>query len=454
MKTRKIHPYILIILTFIGVILIGTALLALPISSTNNQSFGLIDSLFMATSCVCVTGLSVMENSIAADMTYFGKAVMVVLMEVGGLSFITIAIFFFTIIGGKIGFSNKFMLREALNQNTANGLLALVKKIVITSFMIQIIATLINWYPLIEYCDTIYGASDSNIWKALIMSVYHSAAAFNNAGFDIFGSNSMENFASNANVISQSSMLIINTTTILLIVLGGIGFIIIDDILKNKKWKKLSLHSKITLIATFILIFGGALLFKLTSNMGYLEALFSSVTARTAGFATYNMTNLKDYPVAYFIMIILMIIGASPCSTGGGIKSTTFAVVVLAIVHFAMGKKTKVFERRLMHDQIFKAFVLISIATGIVLLGTMVILATQPELGIDCVLFEVSSAFSTTGLSMGITTSLSSFNRIVVCVLMLFGRLGPLTIIGVVNKNWLAGENERIQYIEESVIIG
>ncbi len=435
MKSKKIHPYIIIIMTFIGVILVGTFLLLLPFSSKSGKSFGFVDSLFMATSAVCVTGLSVMDISI--NMTLYGKIVMCILMEIGGLSILTIAVFFFTIIGAKIGVSNRFLLKEALNQSSVKGIVSLVKRIMLITITIQTIGVIINMFSLMPHFNY-------DFFKALGYSIFHSVASFNNAGFDIFGSNSLINFKNDV---------ILNASTILLIIFGGLGFIVLDDIVKSKKWKRFTLHTKITLVVTLILVVGGMFLMKLAMNeLTWLQAIFSSVTARTAGFATFDMSTLT--PSAYITMICLMFIGSSPCSTGGGIKTTTFATVILAIFYFARGKKARVFQRKIPEGSIFKAFVLFTIAVLVIIIGTFSIAIIQPELGIQKVLFEVVSAFSTTGLTMGITTSLNSANRLIICLLMLFGRLGPLTVIGVVNKNWMTESKEQIQYVEERVIIG
>ena len=229
MKRNKIHPYIFIILTFVSVIFVGTILLALPISSVNNESFGFGDSLFMATSAVCVTGLSVMPNGVAGDMTLFGKFVMMILMEVGGLSIITIAVFFFTIIGAKIGISNRFLLRESLNQNNVKEISQLVKNIVLISFTIQVIGTLINWYPFYEFLCNQSGSSD-NLLEALFISSFHACASFNNAGFDIIGSESLILFSSSSALISTSSYIIVNISTMIMIVAGGIGVVIFQDV--------------------------------------------------------------------------------------------------------------------------------------------------------------------------------------------------------------------------------
>lgn len=460
MNIRKLHPYIYIIFTFFCVILIGTILLLLPISYSkdyiNETSVGdyIANSIFMSTSAVCVTGLSVMPDGIVTNMTIFGKAVMVLLMEIGGLSIITIAVFFFSILGGKIGLSSNFILKESLNQNSVNGIMKLVKNIVILSFTIQLIGIFVNWYPIYEYIKYL---GEPNLGKAFLMSVFHAAASFNNAGFDVFSADSMVAFSSAEYMnygISTISMVTINLSTMLMIVFGGIGVVILNDIKNSKfKWKMMSLHTKITLITTLCLIIFGAVLLKLTcKDMNWMEAFFQAITCRTAGFQTYRMTDLS--PAGTIVCTFLMIVGASPCSCGGGIKTTTFAIIVLAIVYFSIGKKTKAFNRTIETAQIFKAFVLVSVTIICCLMNTFIVLLIQPELGLDATLFEVVSAFSTTGLSKGITTDLNIANKILLSFLMFFGRLGPLTVIGVVNKNWLSPSKELIKYVEESVYIG
>lgn len=453
MIKKRINPYVLIILSFISIILIGTVLLVMPFASSKGESFGFVDSLFMATSAVCVTGLSVMPNGLGTDMTIYGKVVMWLLIEVGGLSIITIAVFFLSIIRAKIGITNRFVLREALNQENVKGLVFLVRKIVIISFSVQIVCTLINWYPFYTYLEA-YGIND--LWRALFISIFHSASAFNNAGFDIMlGTQGLTEISSSAGVLPTVSMVTINLTTMLMIVVGGIGFIIIDDIIRHKKWKRFKLHTKITLITTLLLIVIGTLVIKFTSNLGWMESAFTAITSRTAGFSTWDMSVMDvAYPATYVMVISLMFIGASPCSTGGGIKTTTFAILIIAIFSYATGRKAKAFNRKIPFSQIFKAFVLMNVGVIMILLCTFIIMIIQPELGISKVLFEVVSAFSTTGLSLGITTKLNIASKLILSFLMFFGRLGPLTIIGVVNKNWMNQKKESIDYVEESVIIG
>ena len=439
MKTKKIHPYLIIILTFLAVILTGTFFLALPVSGGNGKSIGFVDALFESTSAVCVTGLSTV--TVATDLSLFGKIILAILMEIGGLSILTIAIFFFTILGAKISVSNKFLLREALNQNSMKGLTSLVIKIIIWATIIQFIGVILNliaFMPMAEF--------KGDFPKALGYAIFHSIASFNNAGFDAFGDSSM---------IPYQDNLMLNTSTMFLIIFGGIGFIVLNDIVKKRSWKNFQLHTKIVLITTGALIFGGAILIKLTAwtDISWLQAFFTSVTCRTAGFTTYDMSRLHEYPATYIIIIFLMIIGASPCSTGGGLKTTTLAIAIISTYYYARGKKVKAFKRKIDEALIFKAFVLIGLSTMIIITGTLIICCAQ-KLDFMEALFEVASAFSTTGLSMGITSSLNVFNKLFICLIMFMGRLGPLTIIGLVNKNWLSESDEEIQYVEESVIIG
>ncbi len=435
MVTKKVHPYVLIILTFVITILVGTFFLILPISSTSGKSFGFIDSLFSATSAVCVTGLSVMD--ISKEMTVFGKVIMTILMEIGGLSFLTIAVFFFTIFGAKIGVSNRFLLREALNQNSVKGIVYLVRRIIFTALIIQGIGIIVNMFALHKYYD-------SNLLNTLGVSIFHCVASFNNAGFDVFGANSM---------IPYDTDVLLCANTMFLIVFGGIGFVVIDDIIKNLSWKKFKLHTKITLITTVILIFGGMFLIKLSmNNVTWLQSLFTSITSRTAGFTVIDIS--KVTPATYLVILTLMFIGASPCSTGGGVKTTTMAVLFLAILNFSRGKTTTVYSRKIADSAVIKAFVLVTVAIFIIIIGSFTICFIQPDLGLDRILFEVVSAFTTTGLSMGITPLLNDVSRLVISLIMLCGRLGPLTVIGFLNKNWMNDSKEKIKYVEESVIIG
>ncbi len=435
-RKLKIHPYVLIILTFLGVILLGTICFMFPWSVKSGERLNFIDSLFMATSSVCVTGLTVINP--AAKLSVFGKIVMAILMEIGGLSFITIAVCFFAIIGGKIGIGNRYLLKEALNQNSLAGIVHLVKRIILISMIIQCIGVILNYFALMSYYNY-------DFVKTLGASIFHSIASFNNAGFDVFGDQSLILFKDN---------ILLNISTMFLILCGGLGFIVIEELVTKRNIKKLSIHSRIVLIMTAVLTILGMFLFKFSmyDEITWLQALFTSVTCRTAGFTTIPLEQLP--PGAYITAIVLMFIGVSPCSTGGGVKTTTIFVIFLTLVYYARGKKPKIFHRRISDGSIFKAFALFGSTVMLNILGTLIIGLSQPELGLEAILFEVVSGFSTTGLSMGITASFNVLSKVVMCFLMFFGRLGPLTIISVVNHNWMTESKEKIQYVEERIIVG
>ncbi|MDE5855851.1 MAG: hypothetical protein K2H06_02275, partial [Anaeroplasmataceae bacterium] len=435
-RKLKIHPYVFIILTFLSAILLGTICLMLPWAVRDGVRLSFIDALFMSTSSVCVTGLSVICP--ATKLSVFGKIVMAILMEVGGLSFLTIAVCFFAILGGKIGISNRYLLREALNQNSLAGIVQLVKRIILISVIIQLIGVVLNYLALMSYYNYNFG-------KTLGAAVFHSIASFNNAGFDVFGEQSLIPFKDNV---------LLNISTMFLILCGGLGFIVIEELVSKHSLRKLSLHSKIVLIMTFTLTIVGMLVFKLSmyNQITWLQALFTAVTCRTAGFTVMPLDQIP--PSAYIGFIVLMFIGASSCSTGGGIKTTTIFVIFLTLFYYAQGKKPRIFHRRISDASIFKAFVLFGIAVMMVMMGTLMIGFSQPNLGLEKILFEIVSGFSTTGLTMGITSSLNTFSKVVLCFMMFFGRLGPLTIIGVVNHNWMTESKEKIQYVEERVIVG
>ena len=435
-RKLKIHPYVLIILTFLGVILLGTICFMFPWSVKSGERLNFIDSLFMATSSVCVTGLTVINP--AAKLSVFGKIVMAILMEIGGLSFITIAVCFFAIIGGKIGIGNRYLLKEALNQNSLEGIVHLVKRIILISMIIQCIGVILNYFALMSYYNY-------DFVKTLGASIFHSIASFNNAGFDVFGNQSLILFKDN---------ILLNISTMFLILCGGLGFIVIEELVTKRNIKKLSIHSRIVLIMTAVLTILGMFLFKFSmyDEITWLQALFTSVTCRTAGFTTIPLEQLP--PGAYITAIVLMFIGVSPCSTGGGVKTTTIFVIFLTLVYYARGKKPKIFHRRISDGSIFKAFALFGSTVMLNILGTLIIGLSQPELGLEAILFEVVSGFSTTGLSMGITASFNVLSKVVMCFLMFFGRLGPLTIISVVNHNWMTESKEKIQYVEERIIVG
>lgn len=436
MRPRKPHPYLTIILSFAGVIAVGTLLLLLPVSSASAKPVKPLTALFSATSAVCVTGLSVID--ISAELSGFGQTVMALLMEIGGLSIITVAVFVFTVIGGRIGIYERFLLRESLGQDSAGTVTKLVMKIVSIALVIQSAGLILNFGAfLLTY--------PGEPLKALKFAAFHTVSAYNNAGFDIFGSDSMQSMRDNIPV---------NLSTAFMIISGGIGFPVISELISKRKNKYITLNTKLCLISTAVLIITGTLAIKLLGGFGWLESFFTSVTSRTAGFSTLDLSVLSEKPAVYAVVIGLMVTGACPCSTGGGIKTTTIAVILLAVCFYAVNRKTHAFGRNIPESVIFKAFVLLTVAVMIISTGTLVLSAIQPELGLDRILFEVVSAFSTTGLSMGITSSLSSASRIVIIILMFIGRLGPLTVISMVNRNWMTAGDDPVTYPDGNILVG
>ena len=435
-KNMQISPYILIILSFLITILFGTLLLSLPFSKNDGVEVSFIDTLFISTSASCVTGLSTL-TSIVDTYSVFGKVVLVILMEIGGLSIITLASFVLMLFGRKMGFSSKLFLTSALNQNTPRGILSLLKKIVIVSFSIQTVFIIINTFILYKY----YG----DFFETLGVAIFHTASSFNNAGFDIFGSSSM---------IEYHSDVLLSLSTILAITLGGLGFIVLAELISLPFNKHLSFHSKAVLLISSILIFIPMIVFKFSMNISWLEALFTSVTARTAGFTVIDFSVYMRENIAYPLMLILMFVGASPVSTGGGVKTTTFFTIIVTIIYSSVGKKPRAFKRSIGSEAILKSFTLVFISLAYILLLSIGLKAFNSDLTYQDLFFEAFSAFATVGVSMGITPLLSIGSKILICITMFIGRVGPLSFVSIWNNSFMEEKSANVKYVEEKIIIG
>lgn len=437
-KRFRLTPQAIVALSFLLVIVIGTLLLMLPFATTNGKGLSFVHALFMTVTSVCVTGLSVVGN-IATEISLFGHIVMAILIEIGGLSFITIAIFLFSLFGAKIGLTSRYLVKEQLNQEHTNGVLSLVKKIILISFTIQGIGALITFLLL-------FFGEGLPFWSSVGISLFHSISSFNNAGLDCFGDASMIPYANHVGL---------NLVTVLLIFFGGIGFTVVDDLLRQRRWRKLSLHSKVALVTSLILVVVGTLGYLVSgSGMNFLQSLFLSVSSRTGGFASFPMAEIS--PSAYALTIFLMFVGASPCSTGGGIKTTTLFAVILGVYSVVTGKDAKSFHRKIAEEDLFKAFSIVVIMVLMEVLFIFVIsrIENDQSFGIGEIVFEVVSAFSTTGLSMGITRELHAVSQVLLCLAMFFGRIGPLTIMSMFYRRKELGEKRQIQYVEERLMIG
>lgn len=443
MDFKKIPPALKIVVSFLAVILIGFLLFLLPISTQARVSMKAIDALFTSFSAVCVTGLTTIPD-MGATLSIFGKVVLTFLIQIGGLGFITVAVFIMIFLGMKIGVVDRFLIKEALNQKSSKGVVRLIKSIIFTSFIIEGIGAIGYFIVFIQ---------DFSFWEAIGMSVFHAVSAFNNCGIDLLGSNSF---------VAYQDNILLNLTTVILIIIGGIGFIVIQDVITNRRWSKLSIHSRIVLPLTGILLITGTVLLKasegfMNGNFTWLQAFFQSVAARTAGFSTVSFANLNI--ISILIVALLMFIGAAPSSTGGGIKITTFYTMFKSILSFSKGKKTITYDRWISEDTKLRAFTITTLSITAIFIVTLLLLAIERnnpmyEVTLQKILFEATSAFGTVGLSLGITPFLQTGSKIVLCFLMLFGRLGPLTMISLWNRNWNKSEVSSVRYVEEKIIIG
>lgn len=439
MKKRKMTPYLLVLVSFATIILLGSFLLSMPWSYKNGSFANYWDALLLSTSAVCVTGLTPYAN-LSQTLSLFGQIVLILLVQIGGLGFITLFTFFLSALGVKIGAMDRFVLKEALSLENFASVLKFVKKVVLYTFVVEGIGILLYLFIFIPK----YGVSDG-IW----ISIFHSISSFNNAGFDIVGDNSL---------ISYAGHIPLNIITMLLIVIGGIGFPVIDDVIHHKP-KKWSCYTKIVLLSTSILIvFGTAALWlaEYRNGMTFLQALFQSVSCRTAGFATYDMNLLSD--PGRLICEFLMFVGASPLSTGGGIKTTTFFTIILAIFSYMHGKKPVVFQRTISQNSITRAMALIFVACAVIIMGYLGIEIIESSHGVNHasgkIFFEVFSALNTVGYTQSLTPNLLNGSKVILSLLMFLGRVGPITVLSVFS-NALNNEREgHVRYIEENLVIG
>ena len=439
-KHNHFSPLLVVFFSFLAAIFIGTILLLLPISTVEGSRFTFINALFTATSAVCVTGLSVV-TSLADTLTLFGKIVLAVLIQIGGLGIVTIAIYVLVIFGIKIGVTERYIIKEALNQSSMGGLVRLIKAIILTTFAIEAVGLTLNFIVFIQ---------DFPFWEALGHSAFHAISSFNNAGFDILGDSSLQLYHDN---------ILLNLSTMLMIILGGLGFIVLQDIYKKRSWKHLNLFSHIVIKTSFFLIIVGWLFFKLSDydQLSWLQALFLSVTSRTAGFSSVNINLLHRSTLTF--LLALMFIGASPNSTGGGIKTTTFYTIYRSIVCFLQGKQPVIKNRRIDEISRIKAFTIVILSFSSIFIAFLFVSRIESnnsnyDMSFLNLLFETISAFGTVGLSLGVTPHLLPASKVTLTILMFIGRLGPITIFGILNRNWGHPQVSNVEYATERIIVG
>jgi trk system potassium uptake protein TrkH len=433
----------ILVVGFASVILIGAVLLNLPIASKSGDSIGFVNALFTAASAVAVTGLVVVDT--LTHWSTFGHVVILVLIQIGGLGIITMGTLFALVLGRKINFRQRVVMQEAMNKITVSGVVKLAKYVLILTFTVEGIGAILlatRFIPL-------YGVSQG-IW----LSVFHSVSAFCNAGFDLIG-----NFQSLTPFVNDP---VVTLTVATLIILGGLGFVVIFELMEKKATRKLSLHTKIALTMTGVLLIGGygivlALEYNNPATMGdlslggkLLSGFFHSVTPRTAGFNTLAVDQLM---MGTLIMtMVFMFIGAGSAGTAGGVKVTTVGVVIASIVSTLKGRKeTEVFQRRLPRDLVSKSIAILGLAFLLILTVAFILSITEDATFVE-VLFETVSAFGTVGLSMGITTELSVVGKVVITLMMFTGRIGPLTLFMALAERRQV--TAAIAYPDEEIMIG
>lgn len=458
LKNKTISPYLLVIISFLIIIFFGGFLLCTPLSTKNGKWGNFIDAIFTATSSTCVTGLSVYEYGVVEEFNLFGQILMCLLMQIGGLGFITILTFIITLVRRKMEFKDKFLLAQAVNAQNIGELTKFVRKIIIISFSAEIFGFILLIPPyLLMYKNHI----SSGLWYAF----FHSVSAFNNAGFDLLGNTSLVQGMGNSIIdnLTNWAYIYLQIVTMVLIVLGGLSFVAIIEIFSFKKRpKQYTTFTKIVLSMTAILIIGGTLLllisdgFKSSNRMSILDALFQSITCRTAGFTTYNQANLSI--MGRIVSCLLMLVGGSPLSTAGGIKNTTVFLIFLAMYKYLSGKKVAAFKRSYSQKMVLKAMSLLLIALTVILVSYLLIVSFEfdntyiPDRG--AILFEIFSAFNTVGNTIGITPFLSIGSKILLCLLMFLGRLGPITLFQVFQKNMDKEEKLHYEFVQEDFLVG
>ena len=436
------NPPVTLMLSFLIVILFGAILLMLPVSSNQKIVTPFMDALFTATSATCVTGLVVVDTG--THFSFFGQMVILMLIQIGGLGIMTISTVFAIILGQRINLKLENIMYQVVGGSYAVNVFRLLKNIVLVTLVIESAGTLLLFAKF---------AQDFQPMKALFLSLFHAVSAFCNAGFSPLGNN----------LVSYVDSFTVNMVITALIIAGGLGFSVIIDlqhhVFKKDRVRKLNLHTKIVLFTTAFLLVLGFTVFYLAEYNGAMQGFsiyrrilsswFQSVTLRTAGFNTIDLTQIGKASV--LVSIVLMFIGASPGSTGGGIKTTSFAVLTLSVISLLKGKRhISVFKRRIHEYNFREATGLIMLSSAIILVVLFFLMLVEPH-AFDKLLFEAVSAFGTVGLTLGITPQLTVIGKLLITVLMYVGRIGPLTMIYAFSTR---AKQININYAEEKIPIG
>ena len=443
---KKVYfsPYITILMSFFIAILIGGGILSLPFVTLNGKGTDLIEGIFTATSAVCVTGLTV--NDVSTTYNLIGKTIILVLIQLGGIGLITFSSLLILLISKEISYYTKKVVQEDINAETVFNIQKYVKKVIVTVLLIELIGAAILFFEFIKKFEFL---------KAIYYSVFHSVSAFCNAGFSLFSDN-LESF---------KGSVIINTVIPILIMVGGLGFSTIINVYKylRKEDKRITTTSKITLKVTLgFVVFGAFFIFifehanvKTIGNYTFIEkigaAFFQSVTTRTAGFNTMPLAGMNEITVLLFIFF--MFIGASPGSTGGGIKTTTFGLIVLGVITIIKNKEYIEYNgRKISWTNFNRAISIVFISVCYIVTILFLLILLEPDVNVINLLFELVSAFGTAGVTRNLTPYLGNMSKILLIVTMFIGRVGPLTIVSALSlKKIKSGKHK---YPEENILIG
>ena len=442
-RRLKLSPTQVIALVFLGIIALGTGLLMLPAASTGAPA-SFREALFTATSATCVTGLTVGDTG--AIWTGFGQIVIITMIEIGGLGFMSAAALVIFLFKKKVGLRQRMVIAQALSLDDMESVVRIQKLVLTGSVTVQLSGAFILFIRFLTL--------GQKVWTALKWGLFHSISAFCNAGFDIFGTND--------SLMAYNSDPVIMFTIIALVVIGGLGFLVWEELVRIRKFKKFSVYTKLVLITTGVLLFTGALFTALLEwnnpdtlgamNTGekLLNALFQSVTWRTAGFYSFDQVAMYDSTKA--VGIVHMLIGGSSGSTAGGLKTVTFMVLVLFLLTRARGRSTvSVFKRSIAKEKVLDAMTIVGIVVCLCFCGSIFICATSPVSFIDSI-YESASALATVGITAGATPLLSIPAQYMIILFMYFGRVGVLTL----SLGFLLGDQaeERFKYAQTNILIG
>ncbi|PAE10546.1 Ktr system potassium transporter B [Niallia circulans] len=433
-----LSPPQILIFVFLAFTLLGTILLKLPLATTGSISWA--DALFTSTSAMTVTGLAVIDTG--GSFTLFGEIVILCLIQVGGLGIMTFAVLIFMTLGRKIGFKERLLIQQALSQTSIGGIIKLAKQLFLFSIILEAIAAVllaIRWVPEMGWQKGIYAA------------IFHSISAFNNAGFSIWPDN-LSRYVADP---------VVNIVISLLFIIGGIGFTVVFDFWKKSEFKRLTLHTKIMVVGTIVINVVAVLLvfgfeYDNPQTLGELSwygkiqaAYFQGVVPRTAGFNTIDIGGLNESTL--FLMILLMFIGAGSGSTGGGIKLTTFLAMVFSVLSFLRNKEQIVIFNRSIDDRtVVKSLAITIISLFVIFVAIFILDLTEKDARFLAIVFEVVSAFGTSGLSMGLTPSLTIGGKIIIVFVMFVGKIGPLTLAFSLAKP----NKSKIRYPKEDILTG